>query len=81
MRCVEICSVPLSTGLMIADWIQWGHSLVVDPMYVFALSKVSLPFADLLFPGGLCLLRLAMRKRSSTFASVIALLWHTHVVG
>ena len=31
----------LPTGLTIADRIQWGHSLVVDPMYAFSRSGVS----------------------------------------
>ena len=71
----------LPTGLTIADWIQWGHSLMVDPMYVFSCAGEPLAFADLLFSGGTCLLRLAMRKILSTFASVIAFLVHAHAVG
>lgn len=71
----------LPTGLTIADRIQWGHSLVVDPMCVFSCTGESLSFADLLFSGGTCLLRLVTRKISSTFASVIALLLHTHAMG
>ena len=38
-------------------------------------------FADLLFSGGRYLLRLATRKISSTFASVIAFFPHAHPVG
>ena len=71
----------LPAGLTIADRIQWGHSLVVDPMYVFSCAGESLAFVDLLFSGGSCLLKLATRKISSTFTSVIAFLLHTHAVG
>jgi len=52
MRCVKVClQCPRSTGLTIADWIQWGHSLMVDPMYVLASPSETLTFADLLVQG------------------------------
>lgn len=66
-----------SIGLTFTDCVQWGHSLMVDPMYIFTSSCDSPRLADLPFPGALCSLRPVTRKRSYTSTSVLTFFWRT----